>query len=137
MIKRLAIIAVSAGLLAIPTATAASAKTAAPTQIINATLNFMWAGDGSGSTGLHLNTTDHTFTTDDGGVGNWRYDPATGRIQMQYTVGCLPLYSGTVNSPTTASGTMNCTDGSDGHGTWNATRPRGTNGGTGKSYGPR
>jgi hypothetical protein len=84
------------------------------------TLNFQWNGDGSGTTGLHLNR-DHTFTTDDGGTGTWSYDKSTRTVSIQYTVGCLPLYTGH-KTRAGFSGTQACTDGSGGHGRWQATK---------------
>ncbi|HYT30349.1 MAG TPA: hypothetical protein VEN82_06195 [Actinomycetota bacterium] len=84
------------------------------------TLDFQWDGYPPGSTGLHLSA-DHSFTTDDGGAGTWSYSKSTKTLKMQYTVGCLPLYTGHKTRAGFA-GTQACTDGSGGTGRWHATK---------------
>lgn len=88
---------------------------------IDFALTFCWDGWPCGVAGVTV-FRDGTFTTDDGGVGNWTYDRETGYAALDFTVGCFPLYEGYNMGGMHFEGEMNCRDGSGGHGTWSADR---------------
>ncbi len=87
-----------------------------------ACLEFCWDGFPCGQTGLNLDRTTWTFTTDDGGYGNYSFQWPT--LTLDFLGGCLPLYQGNVSGflPLTVTGTMACQDGSGMGGTFTAWR---------------
>ncbi|HMD46923.1 MAG TPA: hypothetical protein VKG43_12225 [Acidimicrobiales bacterium] len=85
------------------------------------TLTYDW---GFGPATAHFTLAKHhQFTTDDGNSGTYAYSHHA--LTLTYATGCLPVYTGTGSPRTGFSGTMACTDGSGGSGTW-STGPVGT-----------
>ena len=107
------------------------------------TMNFTWAGALAGAAGYECDqcagvdttTTLHivmkikplgSFTTDDGGAGTVLYLQGAQKVFLIYTVGCLPIYSGTLSDPTHMAGKMKCRNPNQpGHGTWSAVKQTG------------
>jgi hypothetical protein len=87
-------------------------------------MSYDWDCDGTTAQTTWTLNSDGTFSSSGGGTGVWTQRGRS--VDLQYNTGCMPLYSGRLQSLKSMSGTMECTDGTSGSGCFNATKIEGT-----------
>ena len=78
---------------------------------LNFNLGFAWGCGSYGYTGLQLNQ-NGTFNTQDGGTGSYTLDRTNGILTLNFSTGCLPVYTLNHISGGHLEGTMVCNTGS-------------------------
>ena len=81
-------------------------------------VTYDWGCDGTKSTAVWFLASDGTFTSSQDLSGTWEQHRRT--VELNYSTGCMPTYTGTLESLKSMSGTMKCTDGSENSGCFTA-----------------